>query len=224
MVRQGVPAHKITVIHNGIDLAPYQLNSRLDGLVARREWDLSPDQKVVGTVGRLVPIKGYDIFLQAAAKIAAYAADTMFLMIGEGPCEEELKEQARELGLQDRVIFAGHRKDIPRLFRAMDLFVISSFSEGGPIVLLEAMASEVPVVATRVGGVPEVLVDKVNGLMVEPHNSLDLADKVIHLLKAPELGDQFRQAGLATVHSEFTQERVTEKTEQLYEQIISNGR
>ena len=220
MVNQGVPAEKISVIHNGIDVTPYAELSRNDGLAARQEWYLTPEQKVVGTVGRLVPIKGYDIFLQAAAKVAAYAPDTMFLMVGDGPCEGALQLQVRELGLEDRVIFAGHRNDIPRLFRAMDMFVISSFSEGGPIVLLEAMASEIPVVATRVGGVPEVLKDNVNGLMAEPGNPLDLADKMIRLLKNPELGTRFCQAGLDTLHSEFTRERVTKKTEQLYERIL----
>ncbi len=220
VVKKGFPREKVEVIGNGIDLAPFEKLDEVDRKNIREEFQIRSEDKVVGTVGRLVPIKGYDVFLKAAQKMALQNDSIRFLVVGEGPSEKELKALARRYKIEEKVIFAGYRKDIPELFKAMDVFVISSYSEGGPIVLLEAMASGVPVVSTRVGGIPEVIEDGQTGLLVPPGKEEELAEKIMKLLKQPDLRRSIQEKALKKVRQEFTTDRAVEKTQALYLRLL----
>ncbi len=220
LVQQGIPAHKMSVIHNGIDAVPFRRFSAEDAAEIRAEWNIQPHQKVIGAVGRLVPIKGYDVFLKAAQKVKDRFPEAVFMIVGEGPCLDSLQELARKLKIHEQVLFTGFQENIPAFFSMMDVFVISSFTEGGPIVLLEAMAAGVPAIATRVGGVPEVLVDQKNGFMVEPHNPESLAERIMRLLEDTDLARRFQLEAQLTLDREYTVEIVTEKTQNLYRQLL----
>ncbi|NOZ26037.1 MAG: glycosyltransferase, partial [Nitrospirae bacterium] len=151
MLRFGVPEEKIVVIDNGIDLG------RFDGRVStgslRTEFGLNGDEKVVGTIGSLGHEKGHVYLLKAARDIVRAGDSVRFLIVGDGPLRDELKRMVVELGIEESVTFTGYRKDVPELLSVMDIFVLPSVKEGLPMVLLEAMASKKPVIATRVGAV-----------------------------------------------------------------------
>lgn len=143
------------------------------------------DATVVGTVGRLTPQKGYHILLEAAASVVAQRADTYFLIVGSGELEATLRAQAVALGMDERVRFTGPRSDVEELLKIMDLFASSSLWEGLPTVIMESMASQVPVIATRVSGNSEMIEDGVTGRLVPPADAGRLAQGILDMLAAP---------------------------------------
>ena len=137
-------------------------------------------------MGRLTPVKGHDLFLRAARRILDEAPGTRFVIVGDGPLRMDLERTARELGVAEACVFTGARRDVYDLVGAMDVFVLSSLHEGAPMALLEAMALGTPVVATAVGGVPEILTQGTTGLLVEPQDASGLAAGGLELLRNPE--------------------------------------
>ena len=182
--RQGVPAGKIRVVVNGVDTRRFGAEGGAPAQ-ARRLLGLNGDQPVVGTVGRLVPVKDHRTLLAAFRRVAEQHPAGRLVIVGDGPLRGDLVRLAGTLGLSDRVRFLGERRDIPQLLRAFDLFVLSSVSEGMPLTVLEAMAAGVPVVATRVGGVPEAVVDRETGWLVPPGDPESMAGAVLALLADP---------------------------------------
>lgn len=214
LVAAGVPAEKITLLRNGILLDDYASTDA--GASLRRELGLSDDQPVVSIVGRLSPEKGHEVFLLAASAIAADCPDARFLIVGDGPLESALKARARELGLADRVIFTGHRSDLASIYGITSVLVISSFTEGIPNVLLEAFANGKPVVATSVGGVPEVLQHGHTGWLVSPGDHAAIADRVVALLKNPHERSTMGAAGRRLIEDRFSFIHRTRALEDLY--------
>jgi glycosyltransferase involved in cell wall biosynthesis len=142
---------------------------------------------VVSVIGRLSPEKGQDVFLEACRLAAQKDCEFVGVLVGEGPWEHELRARAKAMGLESRVRFVGHRQDVASVYAASDVIVIPSRSEGLPNVLLEAMASGKPVVATRVGGIPEVLSDEINGRLIPPEDPVRLGDVIAALLADRQL-------------------------------------
>src|SRR5256884_1854351 len=147
---------KFVTIHSGIDLAHFR-SVQVDPAVKRKELGLPPDGAIVGTVGRLVPIKGLEWLLKAAPQVLAQFPQACFVIIGDGPLLGELRQLTSKLGIALRVVFLGAREDVPECLAALDLFVLPSLNEGMGRVLLEAMAGGCPVVATPVGGIPDIV-------------------------------------------------------------------
>lgn len=168
------PDH-VLLMRNGVDteiFSPAEFRPE-----SRAGFGLGPDDLVVGFVGRLAAIKGLPSLLEAIRQLApSYPAK--LLVIGDGPQRQEYEDAARTLGISDRVIFTGERRDIATALSTMDVFCLPSLSEGLPNALLEAMAAAVPIVATSVGGVPDVIRDEDTGLLVEPHNPQALARSI----------------------------------------------
>jgi glycosyltransferase involved in cell wall biosynthesis len=174
-------AAKIDVIHTGIELDRFQPGEGREAV--RNAFAFQEDTLLVGTVSRLSDErKGLKHFIDMAATVAPAHPPARFLIVGDGVLRPGLEQLARELGIADRVIFAGWRTDIPEMLAAMDVFVMPSLFEGGPTTVLEAMAMAKPVVASRVGMVPEVLEHGETGLIVKPGDSHALADAVDQLL------------------------------------------
>jgi glycosyltransferase involved in cell wall biosynthesis len=159
----------------------------------------------VGVVGRLVPEKGVDVFLQAAALVLAVVPQARFLVVGDGPVRADLERQAAGLGIADRVTFTGFRADAPQVIAGLDLLAVPSRSDGSPLVVCEAMAAGVPVVASRVGGLPDLVADGRTGLLVGPGRSEELARALVSLLLDPtaadELGTRSREVAATRTHA-----------------------
>ncbi len=223
LIQQGFPKEKFTVIHNGIDLSPYQVDGDQVKRKAKAALGIHTSTRVIGTVGRLVPIKGYEDFLTAAGKIKSFEKDICFLMVGDGPCLEKLKEQAANLGISEQVIFTGYRADTADIFFAMDVFVITSLSEGLPIVMLEAMAAGLPIVATAVGGIPEVITHQKNGILVKPRQPNELADRIIALMEDPVKAIALSLAGKRTVRDGFSMDVPAALTADLYDELLNGN-
>lgn len=183
----GISAEKIFVMHNCLDLE--RSKSRMDRAQVRRDLGIGPDECVVGHVGTLRREKGHDLLLRAHASIQKRRASKL-LMVGDGPIKQELHELAEELGIVDSVIFAGQRLDVPDLLQSMDIFAFPSRNEALGIALLEAMLNGLPVVATQVGGIPEIVKDNDTGVLIPAEDSEALAEAIVRLSTNPK--ERFR--------------------------------
>lgn len=225
LVADGYCAERITVIPNGI-LCP-ALGSDEDGLF-RQEFGLSADDVLIGVVSRIARGKGLEYLLEAAPDVIARIPKAKFLIIGDNSFNpeyrEELKRQTLTLGLQDRVIFTGFRLDVPAILSSLALSVLPSLNEGLSNSLLESMAAGVPVVATTVGGNPEVVLDGETGLLVPPRNPSALAEAICRVLRTPGLRNTLGQAGRRRVLNHFSNERMIRNVERLYEELLDANR
>lgn len=205
------PWAKIRIIHNGVDPAEFTVVSDPD---YRAEFGISATDQVVGTVSALRPEKDHDTFLRAARLVIDVRPNTRILVVGDGPLRSRLEAKCRLLEIDSNVVFAGARQDVAHLLRAMDLFVLSSRTECFPISVLEAMATGRPVVCTDVGGIPEMVVDGINGFLVPRGDSRALADSVLKILSDPALAQRMGSAGRTRVEAEFDLAESVRRAEQ----------
>lgn len=201
------------VIHNGIGPSP--AGGRGPG-PAHAALGLSAGDRVIGWIGRLVPAKCPGDFLQAASLAAARVPRLRALVVGDGPLRGESEARARELGLQDRVVFAGLRSDVPELLAGMEALVFSSEREGLSIAMLEGMAAGVPIIATAVGGTPELITDGANGLLVPPHAPAELATAIARVLEDASLAEHLARNARRTVTERFSSAAMGEAYDELY--------
>ena len=177
--------------------------------------------RVVGTVGRLSRQKAVHVLLDATPQLLADDPDTRILIVGDGPLRGALERQARRLGVSRAVTFLGHLRDVLPVYAAMDVFVLPSRYEGFGVVFLEAMASGVPVIGTRVVGSREAVDDGVTGLLVPPGDAPALASAVLRLLSDPELRNRIQSAAREKVLRDHTRERTASNTESFYRELIA---
>jgi len=214
----GADRRHSSVLHNGVDLDRFALPP--DGSVWRERWGIPSDALVAGVVGRLaLPEKGQDLFLAAAGEVAEAFPRAYFVIVGEGPCRPELERIAREVGISDRVIFDSTQDEVPRMMAAFDLAVLPSRREGFGIVLLEAMASRKPVVATNVGGIPEIIEDGLTGMLVPPCDAPALARAMVRLLSDRQQCDMMGEEGRRRVEASFGIEKTAARLESLYRSL-----
>jgi glycosyltransferase involved in cell wall biosynthesis len=218
LLEQGYDGRNIVVIRNGITLSRFAAKSR--NAVLRRELGVPLAARLVAVFSRLNRFKGVEYFLDAASLLAGKFPDVYFLVVGDGLNKEELEEYARHLGLGQRIVFTGFRSDVPDLLSEVAISVLPSLSEGTSNTLLESMAAGVPVIATRVGGNPEVIVDGVSGLLVPPRDSAALAAAAARLLEDEELALALGLAGKCRVSELFSQEGSVLQTEHLYQRLV----
>jgi glycosyltransferase involved in cell wall biosynthesis len=216
--QQGVPAHKIRVIHNGVD--PYQFRVRESQTVARQALGLPVGIPVIGCIGRLELIKGHSYLVDAMIQIRARLPQAVLLVVGAGTAQAALREQVRKRGLSGVVLVVGGQQDIRPFLQAMDLFVLPSLDEGFGIALLEAMAMELPIVASNVGGIPEVVDNGKTGVLVSPRDSDALAQAIVALLKHEEKRHRMGMLGRERVLSRFTAQHSASQLEALYESLL----
>lgn len=215
-----VPSDKVITIHNGIDPIAFTSVSNEAALEIRNSFEIPDDALLLGAIGRLHPSKGFNDLISALAYIKAKTNSVRLIIVGEGELRDSLDLQIINHNLSGTIKFAGLRNDIPELMSALDVFVSSSIWEGLPNVVLEAMAAGKPVVATSVGGTPEVVVDGETGLLVPPRNPEALARAIIRLLKNPELCTRMGHAGKERVLKQFSIQRMVTKTQQLYKELM----
>ncbi len=204
----GIPGSRIRTIYEGIDLSLYPEHIR----TTQRGAD---EPVVVGTVAHLSREKGLHYLIQAASLIPDALRKLRFVVVGDGDCLQELLELAERKGLKDLFHFAGFRSDISECMKAFDIFVLPSLSEGLGSAILEAMATSLPIIATKVGGIPELVKSEENGLLVSPADPLSLARAIQHLADNPDICRRMGLQGRKRIENEFTLERKIIETEQL---------
>lgn len=208
------------VIRSGIELDRFG-HPQTSRAETRAAWRIPADAPVVGAVTRLSPQKGPLDFVRAAAAVMGAVPDAWFLMVGDGPMRGEVEGLARELGLAERLVLTGLRRDVPELMAAMDLFALSSLWEGLPRVLPQAMATGLPIVATAIDGSSEAIDEGVNGLLTPPGDPQALAQGVIRLLRDPALARRMGEAGRARA-AEFDVRTMVAQIDALYRALLAN--
>jgi L-malate glycosyltransferase len=215
------PPDRLINIHNSVNNANLKISKNRDQLL--KEFGIENDAIVIGTAGRMVPIKGYDIFLQMARLIISEFPNSRFLLVGDGPLLNDLKGQAASLGIVDKVIMPGFRRDIPDILNALDIFIISSHHEGIPMIVLEAMALNRAVVSTEVGGIKEIIEPEISGLFAEPGNPEALAEKCLKIIKDPSQRNKLQNAAGKRIKNEYSANIQKERLIELYIQLTKKG-
>lgn len=214
LTRGGIPPDHVSVIEHGIGPEYFAAD---EGAVAAARASLGlRDGPVIGTIARLSPEKAIDTLLAATRRVVAAIPSLTLLIVGDGPLEDDLRRQARELGLENAVRFLGFRPDVSVLMRLMDVFILPSRMESVGLVLLEAMAAGRPVVATTVGAIPEYVDQDRTGLLAPPDDPEALAGAIQRLLDDPALRTRLGAAGRVKAEAHFTLDRMVTQTIQLY--------
>ncbi len=215
LIEGGVRPDLIKVIYEGVDLdwvdsqqapAPDDMNSGL----------------VVGTVAHLSPEKGHQTLLEAAPRVLSRVPDVHFVLVGGGPLMSTLKARVEELGIEKKFTFTGFRSDSEALMKNFDVFCLPSISEGLSSAILVAMASRLPIVATQVGGIPELVLDGETGVLVPPDDADQLAVGLCKVLESPQLRKKMGCAGRQRIEETFTLERKLNETEKLYLSMLAS--
>ena len=214
LIGDGVPADRIEVVHDGVNVTTIDKQPVVD---AHAAFWLPKGAPIVGNVAALAAHKGQRYLVAAAGGVVRELPDTRFLIIGEGELRDPLERQIHDLGLDRHVVLAGFRADVLGLVKSLDVFVMSSITEGLGSAILEAMVCSRPVVATRAGGIPEAVDDEVTGLIVPPQDEQALSAALLRLLKSPDLRDQFGRAGRQRVIDSFSVDRLVQGTAAVYE-------
>ena len=222
MLYKVAPKEKLITIHNGINLKIYDVNRKIDPPKDIFQYKGT----TILCVSRLKPTKGQRYLLEAMPFVLHNSPDTRLLLVGDGTDRKQLERQAHLLNIENNVFFLGERTDIDSLLSISQLFVLPTLNEGLGIVLLEAQAMGVPVVASKVGGIPEVVKDYETGILVPPANSKELAFSILNILTKPELRGKLSKSAVKWVTEpingkpHFGMERMFDKIEALYSEIL----
>lgn len=214
---EGCPADKVRVIPNGVDIERFRPRTESSSL--RAELEIPIDAPLAGILAALRPEKNHGLFLQAASLVHAQFPSAHFLVIGDGPLRPQLEQMSAELGITNVVHFLGNRFDVPELLSLLDVLVLSSHMEANPVSILEAMACETPVVATRVGSVPQSVHDGATGFLVPPGDARQMAARIEQLLTNHSLAQQLGQAGREYVAARASLEQMVEGYQDLIAEI-----
>jgi sugar transferase (PEP-CTERM/EpsH1 system associated) len=209
---------KIHFLPNGIDPRPF--TSPLDRDARRAQLGVGRHEWLVGTVGRLAEIKCHDVLLRAFARLVETIAAARLLLVGDGPRRAELQSLAARLGIADRVRFAGYQPDPENYLRLMDVFALTSRSEGMPLAVLEAWAAGVPVVATRVGGLPGMIDEGRTGLLVPPQDDAAMAAALTRVIEDAALRDRLCRAGREEFDRAYHLDAMAERYERHYRELL----
>lgn len=218
LLESGFSAARLVQLHN---IPPIELDPKLDRIDLMRQFGLSPQARTVGFVGRLEPVKGGQFFVAAAQEVLLHFPATQFVVAGEGSELETLRMMAERSGISARFKFLGFVERPEEVYSVLDLFVLPSLDEGIPLALLEAMTADIPVIASAVGGVPEVVEDGVNGILVPPADSQALAAAICRGLE-DEAGARERiRAARQTISRRFDVGAWVENLQALYQEMMA---
>jgi glycosyltransferase involved in cell wall biosynthesis len=214
-----VPRHRVEVAVNGVRTELFADRSGREDM--RRSLGIPPDARVVGTLGRLDEVKRQDLLVRAAAKLLPRFHDFHLLLVGDGPCRPSLEAEAVRLGIAEHVRFAGYQPRPETFFSAMDVFALTSRSEGFPVSLLEAWAAGLPAVCSDVGAIPRLLTPGVNGLIFPSGDGAALCDRLTRLLEDLPAAEGLGRAGQAFVAQQYSLERMSAEYSARYQDLIA---
>jgi glycosyltransferase involved in cell wall biosynthesis len=206
----------VELIYNGVDLERYDHQEACCTL--HEEYGMEPGAQIVGVVARLEPEKGHPTLLDAWPLVLRAVPNAYLLVVGEGSQRDALERQAAALGIAHRIVFTGRRDDVPAVTAALDVAVLPSYREAQGLTILEALALSRPVVASNVGGIPEVIEDGVSGLLVPPHDPAALAAAIVRFLTDHPFADTIAKAGHDMVHDRFCIELMVKAIERIYDE------
>ena len=230
MIQRGLAPDKILTVHNVPDVDALKSSNRQTGskLHVRQEYNIPPDAFLLVLVALLRPRKGVEVLITAMKKVVQYFPDAHLLLVGSDDISEDpdygnrLRGLTAQLGLESNISFAGFRDDVPEILSQSNLMVLPSlFGEGLPMVILEAMTMGVAVIASRVEGVPEIIIDGKDGFLVEPGDSEQLSDKIIELIKDPVLLQDVGQRAREKILNEMNGRRHARQIEQVYREVLN---
>ncbi len=207
----------ISVIHNGIPPMHYSSPSNDSSLTIQK-----PHGVHIGSVGRLVPVKDFVLFLEIATRIAQDVQNVRFSILGDGPCKPDIEEKADRLGLNGRFSLLSTRQDPVPYYRTLDIYLNTSLHEGIPMSVLEAMACSVPVIAPRVGGLSEIISDSRDGFLVEGRNPDDYVQRCIDVIRDDNLRARFRVSASRRIHSDFSAVRMAQDYSSRYVTLLQS--
>jgi glycosyltransferase involved in cell wall biosynthesis len=220
----GLPAARVEVIPNSVELSRFAPSDPAQLAALRRELGIGAADRVITTVGRLDPPKGHRFLLEALVEVRRRVPGVRLLIVGDGPSRANLEVQACEHGVSDRVVFAGVRGDIPAILGLSEVFVLPTLSEGLPLTVLEAMAAGVPPVASRIGPTEEIVESGHTGVLVEPREPKPLAEAITRLLLAPAEARAIGARARAQVEARFSARRCAEALGALYVKLSDRRR
>ena len=217
--KEGLEPGRVTTIHNGIDLDIYRTGA-LPRDAARARWNLPQDAFVVAGIGRLSFQKNFSLFLDAAAAVLKRHPEAYFVIAGTGAEEAQLKARADRLDIRSRLRFLGYVANMTELYPAVDMLMLTSRYEGLPITVLEAMATGIVIVSSRLDGVQEVLVDGVDGALVTPGNAAEFSSAVCDLIEQPGKAQRYRAAALAKVQAGYSAQAMSRAVDAIYNRYL----
>jgi len=217
----GISEDKIITIYNGVDISKFQ--TYVNTNKQKEEFGIKPDEKIITIIGRLHQQKGHLYFLKAAQIIREKNPKVKFLIVGDGPLEEQLRSMSEDLGISKNVVFTGLREDIPQILAMSDISVLASLREGFSITVLESMAAGKPVVVTDVGGNSEIVEHEKTGFIIQPKSSEEMALYSLNIIDNQELAKKMGQEAEKRVLN-FSIDRMVRKTEYLYKSLLESVR
>lgn len=215
----GIAPRLITTVHNGLDLGRFL--GLADKRAARVRYGVPGDALVFGIAARFAPQKAMDVLVEAAVPVLERCENAFLLLAGDGPTLESARAVARRQKARERILFPGLETDVPGLLASLDVYVSAALSEGLPLGTIEAMAAGLPVVSTAAGGTPEVVEDGVTGVLVPPGDASALCAAMMRLAFDPAARIRMGDAGRARALAEFTEERMFERTAQVYREVLA---
>ncbi len=219
LLSEGIPAHKVVCIPSGVAIEQYNQGCKSGWFCS--QFGLRPHDKVIGVIGQLIPRKGHRYLIEAAPEILKHYPETRFVFFGQGPLQRDLEQLSESLHVANKVHFVGFRTDLERILPCLDLVVHPATMEGLGVSLLQAAAAGVPIVATRVGGIPEIVHDGVNGYLVDVGNTQAIVDAVLTLLQDLPKAKHLGRAGRELVRSHFSLEAMVAGNLRAYHDILS---
>lgn len=209
---------RVTCIRNGIDLEGK--SAQTDRWRTRKDLGVDAGTCLIGTVGRLTPVKGIPYLLEAASILLRQGANVKVLVVGDGSIQLDLMAKTHDLGITENVVFLGHREDTDELLQALDIFVLPSLSEGIPMALLEAMAASRAVVASRVGGIPEIVEDGFEGFLVEAMDPDSLAERCRRFISSPDVAKKMGEQARKRVERDFSATAMADGVASVYKELL----
>jgi glycosyltransferase involved in cell wall biosynthesis len=219
--------NRITTIHNGIDVTWFE-SQLLSFTIKHRDehrkqnFNATKNSKIILSVAELHERKGIKYLIEAMPKVIENCPTCKLVLVGAGPEEASLKKLVKEKNLENHVVFLGFRKDIPHIMKSADVFVLPSEKEAFGLVLIEAMAAELPIIASDVGGIPEIIENGTNGMLVPPHDEDRIANAISKLLNDPKTVEKFRANGNKLLRKSFDAKIMAKKTEEIYDDLLEN--
>ncbi len=212
--KRGVDSKKVMIIPYGVDLKVF---GRCHDDLIKRELGIGHKKYIVGMIGRLHPQKGHIYLIEAAQQVVQKKSDAFFIVVGDGVLREFLENEVKNRNLSENFHFTGFRDDIPQILKCFDIFVLPSLYEGLPNVILEAMAAELPVIATDVDGSREAVIDGETGILLPPKDSNQLARSLLHLMENTKTARRMGENGRKRVEKHFSLQKQIRKFESLFE-------